>query len=65
LIDKDSDVWLYVDLFDQLDLLDFDTSYCFQGQEAKEPKLMLRTIFYALTHSINSGRKLAEVYTSG
>ena len=61
LVSEDSDVWLYMDLFDDLDLSDFDSSYCAQGQAAKEPKLMLRTLFYALTHGIISGRKLQEV----
>ena len=61
LVDKDSDVWLYIDLFDHVDISDFDSSYSYQGQAAKDPKLMLRTIFYALTHGINSGHKLAEV----
>jgi transposase len=61
LVKEDSDVWLYIDLFEQLDLLDFDSSYSSQGQISKDPKLMLRTIFFALTHGINSGRKLADV----
>ena len=61
LIAEDSDVWLYCDLFDSLDLLDFDGSYSYQGQHAKEPKLMLRTLFYALTHGVVSGRRLQEV----
>src|SRR5690606_30225942 len=29
-------------------------------QVAKEPKLMLRTIFYALTHGVIGGRRLQE-----
>lgn len=61
LVPDDSDVWLYIDLFDDLDLSDFDSSYSSQGQAAKEPKLMLRTLFYALTHGIVSGRKLQDV----
>lgn len=61
LVKEDSDVWLYIDIFDNLDLLEFESSYCGQGQIAKDPRLMLRTIFYALTHGINSGRKLSEV----
>lgn len=61
LVKEDSDVWLYIDLFEQLDLLDFESAYSPQGQTSKEPKLMLRTIFFALTHGINSGNKLADV----
>lgn len=57
----DSDVWLYVDLFDHLDLEDFDADYVSQGKEGIEPKLMLRTMFYGLTHGVVSGRKLGEV----
>lgn len=60
LVSDESDVWLYIDLFDDLDLSDFDSSYVSQGQSAKEPKLMLRTLFYALTHGIVSGRKLQD-----
>ena len=60
LVAEDSDVWLYCDLFESLDLLDFDSSYSSSGQAAKEPKLILRTIFYALTHGIISGRKLQD-----
>jgi transposase len=60
LVSEDSDVWLYVDLFDALDFLDFDSNYSSQGQEAKDPRLMLRTIFYALTHGVTSGRKLQD-----
>lgn len=57
----DSDVWLYVDLFDHLDLEDFDADYVSQGKEGIEPKLMLRSLFYGLTHGIASGRKLGDV----
>lgn len=60
LVAEDSDVWLYIDLFDQLDLGAFTADYVSQGQEAKDPRLMLRTIFYGLTHSVVSGRKLAD-----
>lgn len=60
-IADDSDVWLYVDLFDALDLEDFDSDYVSQGKEGIEPKLMLRTIFYGLTHGVVSGRKLGDV----
>ena len=57
----DSDVWLYVDLFDHLDLEDFDADYVSQGKEGIEPKLILRSLFYGLTHGIASGRKLGDV----
>lgn len=60
LVPEDCDVWLYVDLFESLDFQDFDVRYSSQGQEAKEPRHMVRTIFYALTHGIVSGRRLAE-----
>lgn len=60
LVADDSDVWLYCDLFDQLDMLDFDSAYVSQGQAAKEPKLLLRTIFFALTHGVISGRRLQD-----
>jgi transposase len=61
LIADDSDVWLYADLFDALDLLDFDADYVSQGKPGIEPKLMLRTLFYGLTHGVVSGRRLSEV----
>lgn len=60
LVSEDSDVWLYIDLFDNLNLKTFNEAYSYQGQVAKEPKLMLRVVFYGLTHGIVSGRKLEE-----
>src|SRR5437764_10305175 len=60
LVAADSDAWLYIDLFYQLDIEAFDCDYVSQGQAAKDPRLMLRTIFYGLTHGMVSGRKLAE-----
>lgn len=58
LVSKESDVWLYIDLFESLDTSDFRERYRGQGQIAKEPKMILRTIFYGLTHGVVSGRKL-------
>ena len=58
LVSPESDIWLYMDLFESLDLSRFHKNYRGQGQLAKEPKLMLRTIFYGLTHGIVTGRKL-------
>jgi transposase len=60
LVSQDSDTWLYVDLFQTLDLSDFDNDYETQGQAAKEPRLMLRTLFYGLTHGVVTGRKLSD-----
>lgn len=60
LISKTSDVWLYIELFDQLELSGFNSAYSDQGQAAKEPRVMLRTIFYGLTHGIVSGRRLED-----
>ncbi len=60
LVTEDSDVWLYMDLFDQLDLEKFNRVYSYQGQAAKEPRLMLRTIFYGLTHGVVSGRRISD-----
>jgi hypothetical protein len=51
LVPETSDVWLYVDLIDELDLATFD------DEEGHEPRLVLRTISYGLTHGIVSGRK--------
>jgi transposase len=58
LVEEDSDVWLYIDLFDANSFKEFEDSYSSEGQVPIEPKLMLRTIFYGLTHGIISGRKL-------
>lgn len=58
LIPPDSDAWLFEDVFDALDLEEFDWDYSSQGQAAKHPRLMLRTIFYGLCHGISSGRAL-------
>lgn len=60
LVSEDSDAWLYMDLFDALELQEFNEAYEFQGQAAKEPRLMLQTMFYGLTHGVVSGRKLQE-----
>lgn len=59
-VSRDSDAWLYIDLFEELDLREFSTDYSKQGEEAVHPELMLRTIFYGLTHGVVSGRKLEE-----
>jgi len=61
LVSENSDIWLYIDLFENLDLSDFRENYRGQGQVAKEPGMLLRTIFYGLTHGVVSGRKLEEV----
>lgn len=60
LVAKDSDVWLYVDLFERINIETFYADYVSQGQPGIDPRLMIRTIFYGLTHGIVSGRKLAE-----
>jgi transposase len=64
MITDDSDVWLYIDLFDQLDLSLFVADYVEQGQAGIDPTLMLRSIFYGLTHGVVSGRKLAQACRS-
>ena len=64
LVPDDSDVWLYIDLFRELDLSDFDSDYSSQGGAAMAPEIMLRSIFYGLTHGIVSGRKLAAMCRS-
>jgi transposase len=61
LVAEDSDTWLYLDLFDRLDLSAFYSDYVSQGQPGIDPKLMIRTIFYGLAHGVVSGRKLADV----
>jgi transposase len=58
LVSKESDVWLFIDIFENLHFSEFNKKYRGQGQLAKEPKLMLRTIFYGLIHGVVSGRKL-------
>lgn len=58
-VPENSDVYLYCDLFEHLDLEDFTADYSSQGEAAVHPELMLRTIIYGLTHGIVSGRKLA------
>lgn len=61
LVESGSDVWLFIDLFDALDMSCFNKRYRGQGQLAKEPRLILRTIFYGLTHGVVTGRKLESV----
>jgi transposase len=63
LLPEKSDVYLYIDLFDQLDLEEFYMEYSNQGQDSVDPRLMLRTIFYGLTHGVASGRKLETACT--
>ena len=60
LVSEESDVWLYVDLFDQLDLEPFDSDYVSQGHAGIDPALILRSIFYGLTHGIASGKRLGD-----
>ena len=64
LVAENSDVWLYIDLFDRLDLSTFFADYVSQGQPGIDPKLMIRTVFYGLAHGVVSGRKLAEACRS-
>ena len=59
MVPGDSDIWLYIDLFDNVDLDNFYARYSRQGQDSVDCRLMLRTLFYGLTHGISSGRKLA------
>jgi transposase len=59
LLPDDSEVFLYRDLFEALDLQEFTMDYCAQGEHAVHSELMLRTIIYGLTHGVVSGRKLA------
>ena len=61
LVKVNSDAWLYIDLFEALDLREFSLEYRGQGEEGIHPMLMLRTIFYGLTHGVVTGRKLEEV----
>lgn len=58
LVPEDSDIYLYMDIFEQINLDDFYSRYSPQGQDSVDPRLMLRTIFYGLTHSCATGRKL-------
>ena len=37
LIEPDSDVWLYIDLFDSLDFSDFESVYSTRGQVPIDP----------------------------
>lgn len=60
LLPSDCDTELYVDLFDNLDLSEFYGSYKGFGETPIDPKLILRTVFYGLTHGIASMRKLEK-----
>ena len=60
LVAENSDIWLYIDLFDRLDLSAFDGDYVSQGQPGIDPNLTIRTLLYGLAHGVVSGRKLAE-----
>jgi len=64
LVSEASDIWLYIDLFDLLNLEAFYDSYVSQGQPGIDPKLLVRTIFYGLAHGVVSGRKLAAACRS-
>jgi transposase len=57
---NDSDVWVYIDLFKELDLSFFIDDYSEHGRKAKDPELVLRVIFYGLTHRASSIRALTE-----
>ena len=58
LVPNDSDIWLYIDLFASLNLGPFERSYSGEGETPLDPRLMLRVIFYGLTHGTFTGRKL-------
>ena len=60
-VPANSDVYLYVDLFELLDVVEFESDYSPAGEAAIHPTLMLRSIFYGLTHGIASGHKLAAM----
>ena len=60
LVEESSDVWLYIDLFEALDLRAFESGYVEHGQAGKHPRLMLQALFYGLTHGVVSGRKLCD-----
>ena len=60
LVNIESDTWLYIDLFDTLDLSAFSGDYAPRGEEPLHPVLILRTLFYGLTHGIVTGRKLED-----
>lgn len=58
-VPTDSDVHLFCDLIDTIDLREFDNVYSQVGEKPIDPKLMLRTILYGLCYGIVSGNKLA------
>ena len=60
LVDQDSDVWLYIELFEGLDLSNFEKVYAGEGQVPIDPVLILRTMFYGLTHRVVSNRELTR-----
>jgi transposase len=58
LLPADSDVFLYIDLFDSMNIDTFYADYAGYGEHPIDPRLLLRTVFYGLTHGIASIRKL-------
>jgi transposase len=54
-------VYLYVDLFELLDVGEFESDFSPAGEAVIHPTLMLRSIFYGLTHGVVSGHKLAAM----
>jgi len=59
LLDEDSDVKAFIKLFDHFDLAGFKSAYTGEGNVPIDPKLMLRTIFYALQDGVVSVRRLS------
>lgn len=59
LLPEKSDVYLYIDLFAVMDFSRFECGYALTGERPISPQIMLRTIFYGLTHGVVSGHKLA------
>jgi len=57
---EDSDVWVYIDLFKELDLSAFFEDYSPNGRPSKNPEYLLRSLFYGLTHRVTSVRALTE-----
>jgi len=60
LVPREDEIWAYLRLFEGFDLSKFEKKYSGEGQVPVDPKVMLRTIFYALQKGIVSVRKLSE-----
>ena len=60
LLSNDHECYIYKDLIDILDTKDVEKNYCYIGQNAYHPRLILGILIYAYSHGIFSSREIEK-----